>query len=94
MLLHMVLQMLKQDSRRGGANMTTLNVQKIGNSLGVVLPKEITAKLNVDKGDKIFLIQTPSGFQITAYDPEFEEQVSLAEKVMKKRRNMLRKLAE
>lgn len=74
--------------------MTTVKVRKVGNSLGVVLSKEIVAKLGVDNGDDLFLIQTQSGYQITPYDPNFEEQVSVAERIMKKRRNMLRKLAE
>ncbi len=74
--------------------MTTLKVRKVGNSLGVVLPREIVAKLGVESGDELFLIQTQSGYQITPYDPKFAEQVSAAEEIMKKRRNMLRKLAE
>lgn len=74
--------------------MTTVKVRKVGNSLGVVLSKEIIAKLGVDNGDDLFLIQTQNGYQITPYDPKFEEQVSVAERIMKKRRNMLRKLAE
>lgn len=74
--------------------MTTVKVRKVGNSLGVVLPKEVVAKLGVATGDDLFLVQTQSGFQITPYDPEFAGQVSVAERIMKKRRNMLRKLAE
>lgn len=74
--------------------MTTLKVRKVGNSLGVVLPKKVVAKLGVASGDKLFLIQTQGGFEITPYDPKFVEQVSAAERIMKKRRNVLRKLAE
>ena len=74
--------------------MTTVKVRKVGNSLGVVLSKEVVAKLGVASGDNLFLIQTQNGFEITPYDPKFAEQVSVAERIMKKRRNMLRKLAE
>ncbi len=74
--------------------MTTVKVRKVGNSLGVVLSRDVVAKLGVENGDKLFLIQTQSGYQITPYDPKFAEQVSIAEGIMKKRRNMLRKLAE
>jgi putative addiction module antidote len=74
--------------------MTTLKVRKIGNSLGVVLSKEVISRLGVESGDDLFLIKAKSGYQITPYDPEFAAQVSVAEKIMKKRRNMLRKLAE
>ena len=74
--------------------MTTVKVRKVGNSLGVVLSKEVVSRLGVNSGDELFLIQTKSGYQISPYDPEFAAQVSVAEAVMKKRRNMLRKLAE
>ena len=74
--------------------MTTVKVRKVGNSMGVVLSREVIASLGVDIGDELFLIRTPNGFQISPYDPEFAEQVSAAESIMKKRRNMLRKLAE
>ena len=74
--------------------MTTVKVRKIGNSLGVVLSKEVISRLGVENGDDLFLIETKSGYQITPYDPEFAEQISVAERIIKKRRNMLRKLAE
>ncbi len=74
--------------------MTTVKVRKVGNSLGLVLSKDVVAKLGVENGDDLFLIPTQGGFQITPYDPKFAEQVSVAERIMKKRRNMLRKLAE
>lgn len=74
--------------------MTTVKVRKVGNSLGIVPTKEVVAKLGVANGDDLFLIQTQNGFEITPYDPKFAEQVSAAERIMKKRRTMLRKLAE
>ncbi len=74
--------------------MTTVKVRKIGNSLGVVLSKEVISRLGVENGDDLFLIETKSGYQITPYDPKFAEQISVAERIIKKRRNMLRKLAE
>jgi len=74
--------------------MTSVKVRKIGNSLGVVLSKDVIASLGVDNGDELFLIPTKGGYQISPYDPEFAKQVSTAEQIMKKRRNMLRKLGE
>ena len=74
--------------------MTIVKVRKIGNSLGVILSKDVVAKLGVENGDDLFLIQTQGGYQITPYDPKFAEQVSAAERIMKERRTMLRKLAE
>ena len=72
----------------------TLTVTTVGNSLGVLLPKEAAQRLEVNKGDKLFLTKAPDGYRITVYDPEFEEQMQLARAVMKKRRNVLRQLAK
>lgn len=71
-----------------------LKVTKIGNSLGVVLPKELIASLKLDKGDTIWATEAQSGYRLTPYDPEFEEQMTAARKLMKKRRNVLRELAK
>jgi putative addiction module antidote len=74
--------------------MHTLTVTTVGNSLGVVLPKDVTSQLELSKGDKIFLTKTADGYRITPYDPEFEEQMEVARSIMKKRRNALRQLAK
>jgi putative addiction module antidote len=73
--------------------MLKLKISKIGNSAGLLLPREALAKLRVEQGDSVFLTETPDGYRITPYDPEFERQITLARKVMKKRRNVLRALA-
>jgi putative addiction module antidote len=74
--------------------MHTLKLTQIGNSVGVILPKEILARLKVEKGDSIFVTEAPEGLAITAHDPAFEEQMKAAQKIMKKRRNVLRELAK
>ncbi len=74
--------------------MAAIKVREVGNSLGVVLSKEIVSKLRVGKGDKLYVSETPNGIQLSAYDPKFAAQMDAAKSVMKKRRNMLRKLAE
>jgi len=71
-----------------------LKVTTVGSSAGVVLPKEILTKLKVAKGDFVFLTESPDGFRITPYDPEFEENMALARQVMRKRRDLLRELAK
>jgi putative addiction module antidote len=71
-----------------------LKVTTVGNSAGVVLPKEVLAKLKVVKGDSIFLTESPDGFRITPYNREFEEQMALARKFMRERRDVLRELAK
>lgn len=74
--------------------MVRMTVRKVGNSLGVILPAEATAGLQVAEGDKLFLTQSPEGFRITPYDPAFERQMKVASKGMKKYRNALRELAK
>ena len=71
-----------------------LKVTKIGNSLGVILPKDATALLNVEAGDQLYLSPSPGGYRITPYDPEFEEQVTIAKDIMKSDRDILRELAK
>ena len=85
---------MRAENLSEGSKLTTVKVQKVGNSLGVVLPKEVLAKLGVTNGDDLFLIETQAGYQLTSYDPKFAEQVSVAEGIMKTRRNMVRKLVE
>lgn len=74
--------------------MQTLKLIQIGNSVGVVLPKEILAHMNVDKGDSLFLSAAPNGMRITATNPEFEAQMTAARSIMKQRRNVLAELAK
>jgi putative addiction module antidote len=74
--------------------MVKLKVTTIGSSAGIVLPKEVLARLKVSKGDSLFLTESPEGFRITPYDPEFEEQMSMARKFMRGRRDVLRELAK
>jgi len=74
--------------------MYTLKITAIGNSLGVVLPKEALARLKVSRGDALYVTETPDGFRLTPYDPAFEEQMTAARRVMKKRRAALRELAK
>ncbi len=71
-----------------------LKVTKIGNSLGVILPKETIAKLRAEQGDELFVTETPDGIQLSPYDGDFEAQMKAMRDVMKKRRNALRELAK
>lgn len=73
--------------------MVKLKITTVGSSAGVVLPKEVLAQLNVEKGDSLFLIEAPDGYLITPYNPDFEHQMKLASQVMRSRRNALRELA-
>jgi putative addiction module antidote len=71
-----------------------LKVTTIGNSTGVILPKDILEKLHVSKGDTLFAVETGRGFEISPYDPEVAKQLEVAERVMREDREALRKLAE
>ncbi|WP_297833452.1 AbrB/MazE/SpoVT family DNA-binding domain-containing protein [Thermomonas sp.] len=71
-----------------------LKITSIGNSAGVILPKELLARLRVEKGDEIHALETPDGIRLTVYDPVFAAQMDVAENIMRKRRDLLRKLAE
>ena len=74
--------------------MLKLRVKQIGNSAGVVLPKEALAHLNVDKGDEIFLVETDDGYTLTQYDPEFDEQMEAMEAIGRRYKNTLKELAK
>ena len=74
--------------------MYKLKVSKVGNSNALILNKEICTTLDVTEGDYLYLVKTPEGFRISPYDPQFERQMAVARKVMKKRRALLRELAK
>lgn len=74
--------------------MQSLKLTQIGNSVGVILPKEVLARLKVEKGDVVYLTDSPDGVRITPHDPAFETQMDAARKIMKKRRNVLKELAK
>ncbi len=74
--------------------MQTLKITQIGNSLGVILPKEILARLKVEKGDQIFVTEAPDGLRLVNNDPDFAMQMKAAQEIMRKRRNVLRELAK
>jgi putative addiction module antidote len=71
-----------------------LKITQIGNSLGVILPKELLAKLDVEKGDTLIATAADGGLRLTVFDPEFEQQMAAARRVMKSRRAVLRELAK
>ena len=74
--------------------MQHLKITAIGNSAGIILPKEVLAQLGVDKGDSVSVVKTPNGIELTAYDPTFDKQMAIARDVMARYRNALRELAK
>lgn len=71
-----------------------LKLSKIGNSTGVILPKELLARLRVELGDTIYATETPDGVRLTASNPGFEAKMAAAEKIMREDRDILRVLAQ
>ncbi|MCC4616726.1 AbrB/MazE/SpoVT family DNA-binding domain-containing protein [Xanthomonas campestris pv. asclepiadis] len=71
-----------------------LKITSIGNSAGVILPKELLARLRLGKGDELYALETPDGIKLTAFDPTLAAQMDVAEQVMRSRRALLHKLAQ
>ena len=75
--------------------MVELNIRKFGNSLGVVLPKEVIHRLRAADGEKVFLIEAADGdYRLTPYDPAFEKKMAKAEEIMSRYRNTLHALSK
>jgi putative addiction module antidote len=74
--------------------MMKLKVRKIGNSLGVVLPKEILGSLNIAEGDELMASVANDGFRLSPFDPDVAEQIRIAEDIAQRYRNALRELAK
>lgn len=69
-------------------------IRKIGNSEGVILPKELLERLNIGAGDQLSIVETDKGFTLEPVDDSFERQMEAARKVMDKYKVALQKLAE
>lgn len=90
-LLNVIINVLILEKEH---DMEALKLRKIGNSLGLVIPKEILVQIGVGEGDLLFLVENPEGgYQLTPYDPEFEKQMKIAEQGMVKYKNTLKELA-
>lgn len=74
--------------------MLEVKVTSIGNSTGIILTKEVLGRLKVRKGDRLFLTETPEGYQLSPYDTKFLKQMKLAQRVMKEDRDVLHALAK
>ena len=74
--------------------MATVKLTTVGNAVGIVLPRELLARLRVNKGDTLYVIETPGGIELTPYQPDFARQMDLAEDIMRENRDVLKKLAE
>ena len=71
-----------------------LKITAVGNSAGIILPRELMTRLRVDKGDSLYATELPDGVKLTPFDPELADQMEVAERVMRRRRTLLNKLAK
>lgn len=71
-----------------------LKITTIGNSAGVILPKELLTRLRLEKGDELYALETPDGIKLTVFDPELAAQMEVAERIMREDRHVLHKLAK
>lgn len=74
--------------------MGALKVTSIGNSLGIIIPKDVAVRLRIVKGDELHVIETPRGIELSPYDPALEAELKAGRSVMKRYRSALRKLAK
>jgi len=92
---YIYLKLAESATRRYNLRMNaTLKITKVGNSAGVVLPKELLARLRVGIGDTLHVTEAPDGIRISAADPDFAAQMEAAEQIMRRDRNVLRALAK
>ena len=74
--------------------MFTLKLTQIGNSVGVILPKEMLGRLKLEKGQSVFVTETPAGYVLTPYDPALEQQIEAGREFMREYRDTFRQLAK
>jgi len=74
--------------------MLKVKITPVGNSMGILLPKEALAKLKAERGDTLYLVEGPDGYTLTPYEQDFEEQMEAAGSLIKRYRNTLRELAK
>ena len=74
--------------------MHMLKLTQIGNSIGVILPKEALARLKLSKGESVFLTETPDGYVLTPYDPAIEEEIQAGREFMRDYRDTFHQLAK
>ena len=74
--------------------MHTPKLTQIGNSVGVILPKEALARMKLQKGETVFLTESVDGFILTPYDPALEEEITAGREFMREYRDTFHQLAK
>jgi putative addiction module antidote len=73
---------------------TTVKVIPVGNSSGVILPKATLARLNIQRGDTLYITEGPEGIRLSPFDEDFARQMEAAREIMRENRDVLQRLAE
>jgi putative addiction module antidote len=72
-----------------------LQIKKIGNSVGLILPKDLLARLKLKEGDKLHVVeQTERGIKLSPYDPKHAKVMTIARQVMEEYKDTFRELAK
>jgi len=71
-----------------------LKLRKVGNSVGVILPRDELARLKVKDGDSLYVVETDKGIELTPYDPDFDAKMKAFKRTSSKYRNALQDLAK
>ena len=71
-----------------------LKLRKVGNSVAMIVPKHVRQRMGVKEGDAVYLTETPDGYRLSPYNPEFSRQMELAREIQSKHRDALRELAK
>ena len=74
--------------------MSTIRVTAVGNSVGIILPKELVVRLRIARGDQLHVVETPRGIELTPYDPALEAELKVGRSIARRYRSALRKLAQ
>jgi len=74
--------------------MIKVKITTVGNSMGILLPKEALSKMKASKGDTLYLVENQDGYSLTPYQQDFESQIEATEDIMKRYKNTLRELAK
>jgi putative addiction module antidote len=74
--------------------MTALKLTQIGNSVGVILPKEVLSRLKLEKGDTVFVTDAANGVMLTPYDPALDQQLEIGREFMREYRDTFHQLAK
>ena len=74
--------------------MYILKLTTVGSSTGVVIPKEMLKNMKLEKGDSLYVVETPEGYVLTSYNPEVIAQIRKGRNFMKKYRETFKTLAE